>query len=80
MRIDKFLKVARIIKRRSVANQACLAGAIKINDKQAKPSSKVQEGDVISIALGVKTRTYEVLIIADTMPKDQTSSMVKEMP
>jgi ribosomal 50S subunit-recycling heat shock protein len=79
MRIDKFLKVSRIIKRRSVANQACAAGAIKINGKDAKPGSKVNVGDKISVELGSKLREYEVLLIADTMPKDSASEMYKEL-
>jgi ribosomal 50S subunit-recycling heat shock protein len=79
MRIDKFLKVSRIIKRRSVANQACDAGAIKINGKDAKPGSKVDVGDKITVALGSKVREYEVLLITDTMPKDGASEMYKEL-
>lgn len=79
MRIDKYLKVSRIIKRRSVANQACAAGAIKINGKDAKPGTKVNVGDKIAIELGSKVREYEVLIIADTMTKDGASDMYKQI-
>ena len=55
MRLDKFLKVSRLIKRRTVANEACDAGRVTINDKVAKPSSKVKVGDIIEIAFGNKT-------------------------
>ncbi|MCK5129256.1 MAG: RNA-binding S4 domain-containing protein [Clostridiales bacterium] len=79
MRIDKYLKVSRIIKRRSIANQACSAGAIKINGKNAKPGSKVNVGDHIQVELGTNIREFEVLLLADTIPKDKTSDMYKQI-
>ncbi len=79
MRIDKFLKVSRIIKRRSVANQACAAGAIIINGKQAKPGSKVNLGDIIEIELGTKIRKYEVAGVSEIASKEQASDMYKEI-
>lgn len=60
MRIDKFLKVSRIIKRRTIAAQACDGGRVKINDKPAKPSSEVKIGDVIAISFGEKRTSYVV--------------------
>ena len=79
MRIDKFLKVSRIIKRRSVANQACAAGAVRINGKEAKPGTAVKTGDILEIELGTKIRKYEVLFTADTVTKDQAPEMYKEL-
>ena len=79
MRVDKYLKVARIIKRRSVANQACSVGAIKINGKEAKPGSKVKIGDFIKVELGVKPREYEVLMIAETVTKEQAQEMYRQI-
>ena len=69
MRIDKYLKVSRIIKRRTVAQQACQAGRIQINGKVAKPSDKVEVGDVLTIQLGEKTYTYEVLMVTEHATK-----------
>ena len=79
MRIDKFLKVSRIIKRRSVANQACSSGAVKINGKEAKPGSKIAPGDIIEIQLGAKIRKYEVLETPETAGKEQAAGMYREL-
>ena len=77
MRIDKFLKVSRIIKRRTVANEACSGGRVRINQKTAKPSSDVKTGDVISIRFGEHTGHYEVLALAETVSKNQASDMYR---
>ena len=77
MRIDKFLKVSRIIKRRTVANEACSGGRVIINQKTAKPSSDVKTGDVISIRFGEHTGHYEVLALAETVSKNQASDMYR---
>lgn len=77
MRIDKFLKVSRIIKRRTVANEACASGRVSVNDKIAKPSSEVKPGDVISIRFGEHIGHYEVLAVKDTVSKDQASDMYR---
>lgn len=77
MRIDKYLKVSRIIKRRTVASDACSGGRVMINDKIAKPSSAVNPGDVISIRFGEHTGHYEVLELNETVKKDQASGMYK---
>ena len=66
MRLDKFLKVSRLIKRRTVANEACDAGRVLVNGKPAKASVKVKVGDVIEIQFGTKTVKVEVLDIQDT--------------
>ncbi len=75
MRIDKFLKVSRLIKRRTVASSACSAGRVKINEKIAKPSTKVSIGDIIEITFGNKVVKVKVLQIADTTKKDDSKNM-----
>ena len=75
MRIDKFLKVSRIIKRRTVANEACGSGRVMINGKTAKPSSEVQIGDVISIRFGEHLGQYKIVSITDTVSKDRASEL-----
>ena len=77
MRIDKYLKVSRIIKRRTVASEACSGGRVAINDKIAKPSSPVKTGDVISIRFGEHTGHYEILAVAETVSKDHAADMYK---
>ena len=77
MRIDKFLKVSRIIKRRTVANEACSGGRVMINQKIAKPSADVKTGDIISIRFGEHTGHYEVLAVADTVSRNQASEMYR---
>ena len=66
MRLDKYLKVSRIIKRRTVANEACDAGRVMVNDKVAKAGTDVKVGDVIEIAFGNKTVKVRVTMIADS--------------
>ena len=70
MRLDKFLKVSRLIKRRTVANEACDAGRVLVNGTVAKASTKVKAGDIIEIQFGTKTVKAEVLDIRDTTKKD----------
>ena len=77
MRIDKYLKVSRIIKRRTVAQQACQAGRIQINGKVAKPSDKVEVDDVLTIQLGEKTYTYEVLMVPEHATKENADMMFR---
>ena len=77
MRIDKYLKVSRIIKRRTVASDACSGGRVMINNKVAKPASPVSPGDVISIRFGEHTGHYEVLAVAETVSKDHAAEMYK---
>ena len=67
MRLDKYLKVSRLIKRRTVANEACDAGRVLVNDKPAKASLNVKEGDVIQIQFGTKTVKVEVLDVQETV-------------
>ena len=77
MRLDKYLKVSRLIKRRTIANEACDAGRVFINDKPAKASTNVKVGDVISISFGNKEVKVEVLDIAETVRKDEAKDMFK---
>ena len=75
MRLDKYLKVSRIIKRRTVANEACDAGLVMVNDKIAKASVEVKVGDVIEIAFGQKSVKVRVLDIQETTKKDSAKEL-----
>ena len=75
MRLDKFLKVSRIIKRRTVANEACDAGRVMVNGKPAKASVNVKVGDIIEIAFGQKSVKVRVLGIADTTKKEEAKEL-----
>ena len=77
MRLDKFLKVSRLIKRRTVANEACDAGRVMVNDKVAKASVNVKPGDIIEIGFGTKSVKVEVLSIAETTKKDEAKELFK---
>ncbi|MBR6094642.1 MAG: RNA-binding S4 domain-containing protein [Lachnospiraceae bacterium] len=77
MRLDKYLKVSRLIKRRTVANEACDAGRVTVNDKVAKASQEVKVGDVIAIRFGDKTVKAEVLSIAETVRKEEAKEMFR---
>ena len=75
MRLDKFLKVSRLIKRRTVANEACDAGRGSVNGKPAKASVNVKVGDIIEIAFGTKTVRVRVLDLLDTTKKEQAKDL-----
>ena len=75
MKIDKFLKVSRLIKRRTVANEACDAGRISVNGKVVKASYDVKVGDVIEITFGTKTVKAKVISVADSTKKDDAKEM-----
>ena len=77
MRLDKYLKVSRLIKRRTVANEACDAGRVMVNGKVAKASVDVKVGDVIEIAFGTKSVKVEVLDVQDTSKKDEAKELYK---
>lgn len=77
MRLDKYLKVSRLIKRRTVANEACDAGRVLINDKPAKASTNVKVGDVISISFGNKDVKVEVLDVSETVRKEEAKELFK---
>ena len=75
MRLDKYLKVSRVIKRRSVANEACDTGHVSINGKVAKPSAEVKVGDVVTIRFGEKQTVFRILSVAEVVRKDDAASM-----
>ncbi|MCI9020428.1 MAG: RNA-binding S4 domain-containing protein [Eubacterium sp.] len=75
MRLDKFLKVSRLIKRRTIANEACDAGRVMVNGRPAKASVKVKPGDIIEIQFGTKTVKARVLDIQDTTKKEQAKEL-----
>ena len=75
MRLDKFLKVSRIIKRRTVANDACDAEHVEVNGKRAKASYDVKEGDVISVTFGQRTLKVRVLNVKEFTSKAEASSL-----
>ncbi len=77
MRLDKYLKVSRLIKRRTVANDACDAGRVMINDKVVKASAAVKVGDVITINFGNKDVKVEVLDVQETVRKEQAKEMFR---
>ena len=77
MRLDKFLKVSRLIKRRTIANEACDAGRVLINGKVAKASSNVKEGDEIEIQFGTKAVKVQVLDVQETTKKYEAKDLYK---
>lgn len=77
MRLDKFLKVSRLIKRRTIANEACDAGRVLVNDKPAKASLNVKAGDMIEIQLGAKAVKVEVLDVQETVKKDEAKELYR---
>jgi ribosomal 50S subunit-recycling heat shock protein len=77
MRLDKYLKVSRIIKRRTVANEACDAGRVEINGKVAKASVDVKIGDVIAIRFGDKITKFEILEVKENVRKEDTAAMYR---
>lgn len=79
MRLDKYLKVSRLIKRRTVANEACDNGRISVNGRVVKASYDVKVGDRIEIAMGSRTVAVEVLAVSEAVRKDDASGMYKEV-
>ncbi len=77
MRLDKFLKVSRLIKRRTVANEACDAGRVLINDRPAKASAQVKAGDVLEIQFGSKAVKVEVLDVQETVKKESAQELYR---
>lgn len=77
MRLDKYLKVSRIIKRRTVANEACDAGRVEVNGKPARASYDVKVGDIIKVSLGQQERSFEVVAVTEHALKDDACNMYK---
>lgn len=79
MRLDKFLKVSRLIKRRTVANEACDNGRISVNGRVVKASYDVKVGDKIEISMGTRTVAVEVLQVSEAVRKDDAAGMYQEL-
>ena len=79
MRLDKYLKVSRLIKRRTVANEACDGERVCVNGRQVKASYQVKVGDVIEITFGQRTVRVEVLQVSETASKSDAPAMYKEL-
>lgn len=77
MRLDKYLKVSRIIKRRTVANEACDGGRVSVNGKTARASYDVKIGDIIEINFGTRTVKIEVLSVKETVKKEESEGLYK---
>jgi len=77
MRLDKYLKVSRLIKRRTVANEACDAGRVMLNDKVARASTEVKIGDVITISFGNRETKVEVLSVQETVRKEEAVDLFR---
>ena len=79
MRLDKYLKVSRLIKRRTVANDACGAERVTVNGRVQRASYDVKVGDVIVIRFGARTLTVEVVSVTENVGKDAAAAMYKEV-
>ena len=79
MRLDKFLKVSRIIKRRTVANEVASAGRIELNGRPAKPSAEVKPGDVLDILMGGRHTLFRVERVSEVARKDEAASMYTQL-
>ena len=79
MRLDKYLKVSRLIKRRTVANEACDGGRVTVNGRPAKASYDVKVGDVIEIAFGQRTLKVQVAAVEENAKKDEAAAIYKEI-
>ena len=77
MRLDKYLKVSRLIKRRTVANEACDAGRVLLNGKAARASAPVKTGDIIEIQFGTRTVKVEVLDVQETVKKEDSRELFR---
>ncbi|MCD8222074.1 MAG: RNA-binding S4 domain-containing protein [Clostridiales bacterium] len=77
MRLDKYLKVSRLIKRRTVANEACDAGRVLVNDRPARASANVKAGDIIEIQFGTSSVKVQVLDVQETVRKDDAKELYK---
>ncbi len=79
MRLDKYLKVSRLIKRRTVANEACDNGLVLVNGKPARASYEVKEGDTLSLRFGARTVTVEVLSVRESVRQSEAAAMYREL-
>ena len=79
MRLDKYLKVSRLIKRRTVAAEACDGGRVSVNGKVSKPSQEVRPGDIIELSFGQRKVRVEVLSVQESVRKDDAAGMYREI-
>ena len=79
MRVDKYLKVSRLIKRRTVANEACDNGLVTVNGKPARASYEVKEGDQITLRFGVRTVTVVVLSVQETVRQSDAAALYRQI-
>ena len=79
MRLDKYLKVSRLIKRRTVANEACDNGLVSVNGKPARASYEVKEGDQITLRFGARTITVEVLSVQETVRQSEAGALYRQL-
>lgn len=77
MRIDKFLKVARIIKRRTVANEACDAGLVSVNGRAAKAGTEIKPGDIVEVSFAGNKTKFEILSVSETVRKDDAKDLYR---
>ena len=77
MRLDKFLKVSRILKRRTVANSACAAGRVSVNGKASKPGAQLKLGDIVEVGFGSGALKFEVLLLNETASKTNAENMYR---
>ena len=77
MRLDKYLKVSRILKRRTVANEACDGGRVSVNGKVAKPGAEVKEGDILEIRFGENVTKYQIVTLSEHVLKADAAGMYK---
>ena len=80
MRLDKYLKISRLIKRRTVANEACDNGRVTLNGKIARASAEVKPGDIIGIAFGNRQTRVEVIAVQDNVRKEAASDLFRYLP
>ncbi|MBE5737015.1 MAG: RNA-binding S4 domain-containing protein [Clostridiales bacterium] len=75
MRIDKFLKVSRLLKRRTIAQEACDGGRVSVNGRSVKPSYRIKEGDIVELGFNSGTVKFKVLMLKETVRKEQAEQM-----
>jgi len=75
MRIDKFLKVSRLLKRRTIAQEACDGGRVSVNGRSVKPSYRIKEGDIVELGFSSGTVKFKVLMLKETVRKEQAEQM-----
>jgi len=80
MRLDKYLKVSRIIKRRSIANEACDAGRVSLNGREAKAGAEVKPGDTITIRFGERVSSYQIISVSEHALKGEAADMYRALP